>query len=105
MTREEFIGIAADADMRHAGLKPEHEDLGIGGDPITAGMIRAETVERVTAVLSRVGAWELYRAAGSVVWLGNNLHNIKAAPDQFRGFYEAALKDAEDARAIAEKRS
>jgi hypothetical protein len=32
-------------------------------------------------------------AIGSYLWLGNNLHNIKAAPDQFREMYEAANQD------------
>lgn len=95
ISKEEFIGIAADADMRHAGLKPEHEDLGIGADPITAGMIRAETVERVTAVLSRVGAWETREAAKA--WLN--------APLVFPEDTEEELARTVDALAIAEKRS
>lgn len=32
-------------------------------------------------------------------WLGNNLHNITADPDQFKRFYESALADAENALA------
>lgn len=33
-------------------------------------------------------------ALGGFIWIGNNLHNIKADPDNFREFYEAALTDA-----------
>jgi hypothetical protein len=44
----------------------------------------------------------LQRAIGSFLWLGNNLHNIKASPDKFREFYEAALEDARPAYRMAE---
>jgi hypothetical protein len=41
----------------------------------------------------------LLRALDSFRWLGNNLHNITESPKWFRAYYEAALEDAEAARA------
>jgi hypothetical protein len=34
-------------------------------------------------------------AIGGFLWLGNNLHNIKASPDEFRQMYESAVEDAQ----------
>jgi hypothetical protein len=47
---------------------------------------------------------DLLTAVNGFRWLGNNLHNIKAAPDSFRGLFEAALEDAIAAVAKAEGR-
>lgn len=38
----------------------------------------------------------LKKAIGGFLWLGNNLHNIKADPERFKTLYEAALADVKD---------
>lgn len=74
------------------GIHCECCDGGGGAAGPCRGADAADVSEAVSEEVGR-----LRRAIDGFRWLGNNLHNIKEAPDGFREMYEAALKDAEEA--------
>jgi hypothetical protein len=62
-----------------------------------------EEWDRAELIVRAVNCHEaLKKTAADVLWLGNNLHNIRQDPDRFREFYETMLKSAREAIAKAE---
>lgn len=91
MTREELIGIAAEAILRYEGHSPEK------AHPAYALL----AVQQATAALEAVGAWETREAAVFAAERMDGMYAVVGREPE----PGTALSDLRDALAIAEKRS
>jgi hypothetical protein len=103
VTREEFIGRAADAILRKGGFNPDAAHLGLKRLPppatdATMEMLavgeRLRAIEKATAALGAVGAWET-RVACKL---------LADAPVVFPEDVASEVEQCREALAIAEKR-
>jgi hypothetical protein len=90
---------------KHTALPWKAYDRGIGWEvhtsedrPVNDGFHETFAMDDAAFIADACNAHEaLVNAVGGMLWLGNNIDNIKHDPDGFRRYFEAALEDARTA--------
>jgi hypothetical protein len=92
VTKEEFIGRAADALMRFAGIDPE--------GPVDADVVLL-CVEQASAALEAVGAWDFYESAKRNQWRRSEVGMARVCRDCGRSETAGHPDNCQIGRALA----